>query len=84
MGKLWAKENKGKEKEAQPSLCEESFWEAQKETGPGCLGTARTLGSSGNAERDQLGLGHLKWACSWTQGTKIGMSHQPPMVQKKG
>ena len=21
-------------------------------------------------------------ACSWTQGTKIGMSHQPPMTKK--
>ena len=28
-------------------------------------------------------MGELKGACSWTQGTKIDMSHQPPMVQKK-
>ena len=40
-------------------------------------------GSSENARKNQLGFEQLKEACLWTQGTKIGMSHQPPMTQEK-
>ena len=40
-------------------------------------------GSSENVGNGQLGFGQLKRACSWTQGTKIGMSHQPLITQKK-
>ena len=32
-------------------------------------------GSLGNAGKNQLGFGQLKGACSWTQGTKVGVSH---------
>ena len=77
------KERKRKKK-LSPAFVRKLSWGAQKETGPGYLGTTRTLGSLGNARKDQLGLGYLKGAYFWTQGTKIGMSHQPPMVYKKG
>jgi len=62
-------------KEAQPSLCKESFLKAQKKTELGYLGTTRTTGSSGNAGNNQLRVGQLKKACSWAQGTKKDMSH---------
>ena len=39
--------------------------------------------SSRNAGKDQLRFWQLKGACSWTQGTKIDMSHQPPMTQRE-
>ena len=40
-------------------------------------------GSLRSAGKNQLGVRQLREACSWTQGTKIDMSHQPPMIQKK-
>ena len=39
--------------------------------------------SSRNVGKNQLGFRQLKEACLWTQEMKIGMSHQPPMTQKK-
>ena len=84
MSKLWALENKWKGKRKfNLAFVRKISWGAQKRTRPRYLGTPRKLGSSGNVERDQLRLGQLKGACSWTKETKIGMSHQPPMVQKK-
>ena len=79
MGKLWALENKGKGKRKLNPAC----WGAQKGTRLGCLGTPRSLELSRYAERNQLGLGQLKGAYSWTQRTKVDMSHQTLMVQKK-
>ena len=85
MGKLWASKKEGKEqRRLSPTFIRRLSWGAQKRIGPGYLGTDRTMGYSENARRDQLGFKQLKGACLWTQGTKIGMSHQPPMAQKKG
>ena len=76
------KERKRK-KEAQPSLYEENFLGSLEKDWTRIPWDSQKPGSSGNAERDQPGLGQLKEACLWTQGTKIDMSHKPPMVQKK-
>ena len=40
-------------------------------------------GSTGSAGKNQLGDGWLREACSWAQGTKKDMSHQPTATQKK-
>ena len=72
-----------KERKLSLAFVRKNFWGAQKGTRLGYLGTPKKLGSSGNAKKNQLRLGQLKGACSCTQETKIGMSHQLLMVQKK-
>ena len=69
MGKLWALENEGNGKgKLNLAFVRRVSKGTQKGIGLGYLGTAKTMGFSGNAGRDQLGFGQLKGACSWTQG----------------
>ena len=73
---------KGKEG-LSPAFVRRILEELRKGQDQDTLELPKPRGSLGNAEESQLGFGQLKRACLWTQGTKIGMSHQLSMTQKK-
>ena len=66
-----------------PAFMRRALEEPRKGLDQNTLELLDPKGSSRSARNDQLGFGQLKEACLYTQGTKMGMSHQLPMTQKK-
>ena len=88
MGKSWALEKGKKKKKKQRKLGPAFIRRTPKEPRKRLDQDIEELsepgkGSSGSAGNNQLGVGQLREACLWAQGTKKDMSHQPSATQKK-